>query len=215
MKQIKKLFLLILLIIFSGILTACNYQHELKYLDVLTAVGIDKNDSSYEVCAQVLKADQAVNDSYNESYRYFFGTGEDFVGAVDDIYNQGSGELTFAHNKLYLWSYNSLVDIDEIQADMINTVYDIRPQSYCVIVKNDMKYFMTSADEYGYDCCYKLLEILKQTENVPRVNDVLLALNSDDKTVLVPVVEVIKGEVKISKWAAVDSYGINYSAAEL
>jgi hypothetical protein len=207
----KKIKIYVLLVVLSAmlLLTGCNYEHELKNLDILTAVGIDKNNSRYEVYAQVLKADQAVSESYGESYRYFTGEGYDFSAAVDKIYSQGSGELAFAHNKLYLLGYSALEDIADFKSVVIDSTYDIRPQSYCVIVKNDMKYFMTATDEYGFDCCYKLLEILRETEDVPRLNDIILALESDKKTVLIPVAEVSEGNVSIVKWLAVDSTGIH------
>ena len=210
MNFFKKLTLLFILVISALGFFGCNYDHELKNLDILTAVGIDKatDQSQYDVYAQVLKADQAVAESYGESYRYFKGTGYNFSSAVEMIYNQGSGELAFAHNKLYLFSHDATKNMSEMRDVLLGDVFDIRPQSYCAVVKNDMGYFMASVDEYGFDCCYKLLQILKETDNVPTVNDLLLALADENKTILMPEVEVHDGVVGISKWLVVDSNGV-------
>ena len=71
-----------------------------------------------------------------------------------------------------------------------------------------MKYFITAADEYGFDCCYKLLDILNENQNTPNVNDVLMALNGSKKNVLVPVAEEAGGVVGIERRLTVNSTGI-------
>lgn len=206
----KKIFALLILTAAALAFCGCNYDHELKNLDILTAVGIDKakDRSQYDVYAQVLKADRAVEESYGESYRYFKGVGYDIPSAVETIYNQGSGELAFAHNKLYLFSHDATKNMTEMRGVLLGDIFDIRPQSYCAVVKNDMSYFMASVDEYGFDCCYKLLQLLKETDNVPTVSDLLGVLSDEGKTILIPEVEVQNGVVGISKWLVVDINGV-------
>ena len=195
----KKILLSAWLLFCAGIYTACGNAHELKDLNVLTAVGIQNEGEHYELCAQVLKADQAVSEGYGESYRYFMGAGEDFLSAVEDIDAQGAKELTFAHNKLYLLGGNA-DSLEALQEMIVNGCYDIRPQSYCVVVRNDLRQFMTVSDQYGFDCCYKLLEILRETEEAPRINDVLIALRGEAGEARLPIVSAYEGEVRISGW---------------
>ena len=208
MKIVKKTIALTIIVVMAFLLFGCAENHELKNLDVLTAMGIDKQDEKFEIYAQVLKSAEATSDSLADSYRYFIGAGDDFVEAVDSVYAQGSGELTFSHNKLYLFSLSEVSNKEELKEILLNSTYDIRPQSYCVIVKNKMDYFVTAADDYGYDCNYKLLEILKNEENAPTVNDILLALNNGKKNIMIPVVEVNKGIVSIESWLTVNDLGI-------
>lgn len=207
MKIPKKILLLTLTAALIA-LTGCTNSHELKDLNVMTALGIDKTAQEYAVYAQVLKGVDATNDSEGESYRYFGGRGETFDDAVAAIYAQGSGELTFAHNKLYLFGYDALADAEDLRQVLLNENYDIRPQSYCVVTKNKTDYFMTADDEYGFDCNYKLLDILEQTPNAPTVNDILQALNNGKENVVIPVVEVSEGVVSIERWLTVSSSGV-------
>lgn len=208
MKILKRIALVISAAVVIFLLSGCAHSHELKNLNVLTALGIDKTSGEYEVYAQVLKADQATMDSNGDSYRYFGGKGATFDDAVAAIYAQGSGELTFAHNKLYLFGYDALEDAEDLRSVLLDKNYDIRPQSYCVVTKNKTEYFMTTADEYGFDCNYKLLEILDKAENAPTVNDVLQALANGKENVVIPVVEVSEGVVSIERWLTVSSSGV-------
>lgn len=195
----KKVLLPVLLLLCAVGCTACGNAQELKDLNVLTAVGIQNSGKNYELCAQVLKADQAVSEGYGDSYRYFRGKGEDFPSAVADIYAQGAKELTFAHNKLYLLGGDA-GGLAELQKMIVNGRYDIRPQSYCVVVRNDLRQFMTASDQYGFDCCYKLLEVLRGTDEAPRINDLLTALHGKAKETRLPIVSVYGDEVRISGW---------------
>ena len=72
---------------------------------------------------------------------------------------------------------------------------------------------MTTADEYGFDCNYKLLELLNKAENAPTINDVLQALSNGKENVVIPVVEVSEGVVSIERWLTVSSSGV-VTAAE-
>lgn len=208
MKFIKKNSVILIIAVMSLFLYGCTDNHELKNLDVLTAMGIDKTEGKTEIHAQVLKATEAVNDSFGDSYRYFTGTGDDFNEAVETVNLQGVGELTFSHNKLYLFSYSAVENKTELKDILLNSNYDIRPQSYCVIVKNKMDYFVTAADDYGYDCNYKLLKILQNEEKAPTVNDIISALNNGKKNVMIPVVSTADGVVVIERWLPVNYLGI-------
>lgn len=71
-----------------------------------------------------------------------------------------------------------------------------------------MDYFVTAADDYGYDCNYKLLKILQNEEKAPTVNDIISALNNGKKNVMIPVVSTADGVVVIERWLPVNYLGI-------
>lgn len=147
--MIKYVLLFILVLTFSG----CDNVKELENRDYVMGIGIEKNESSYNVITAISKLSK---DKEKNSEEIFLNSqGGSINEAIENINNDTKGDLYLGHNKILILDskfddYSSLVDYSNNNNEIGRDTIIVKAENPIEAIKKGNNEDTTSKYVYSY-----------------------------------------------------------------
>ncbi len=170
-KSPKTILLIVCLLLSACCLSGCWDNKELKNIDVVASLGLDyapameeKGNPLKEVSVEVLKADKALEAGNKDSSRFYYGSGQSVLEAIDSLYAQGAKELSWPHNRLLVLGQS----VGQVSAadylDYFIRSYEIRPTTLLAMSEGTAKELLASVDSSSVTASSTILTVLDKKE---------------------------------------------------
>ena len=166
MKKSKIIITILIMFFISITITGCSYE-ELNELAIASALGIDYEDNSYKITAQILDFEKG-EEAQKETVNLYEGVGKTIGEAIRNIYLQYPNKLHLGHLELIVINEGAVNKKFDDVLDYFLRSPEARSDAYLLVALNSSsKDILTpSLESEKTFTSDKIVDILKESERL-------------------------------------------------